>query len=376
MVTAVTMPASGMLPDGRGAVSPPFHGGRPTPPSLHRFIYKSYYHSSIVIPHQTVSNWSYYESMENPGRARGPVKTLVIGADHCGQRIDNYLLGQLKAAPRSLVYRLLRTGQVRVNGGRAKPAYRLQQGDSVRLPPVEQPPPGTAPRFTAAQRHMLDASVLFEDAHLMALDKPAGLPVHGGSGLKAGLVELLKAARTDLPYIELAHRIDRHTSGCLLLAKDRPTLLALHDQFRDGRVEKRYLALVKGRWTGKDRVVSGGLSGARLASGERRIRVDAEGKASSTRFIPQRVYHDASLVEAQPLTGRTHQIRVHAAHIGHPLAGDDKYGDRDFNREMRRRGLRRLFLHAHALSFQDPATGRRIDLHAPLPGPLQDLVPP
>ncbi len=308
-----------------------------------------------------------------PGRPAS-VRTVTIDADHDGQRIDNFLMSHLKGVPRAYVYRLLRTGQVRVNSRRAKPGYKLKLGDSIRVPPVETRPQQAPPVPTDKRRQLILESTLYEDERLLVLNKPAGLPVHGGSGLSTGLVNLLKVVRIDLPYIELAHRLDRHTSGCLVLAKDRVTLLALHRQFRDGQVDKRYLALVKGRWTGGTRVVDSALGNMRLESGERRVAVEEAGKASATQFIPRAVYHDTTLVEARPVTGRTHQIRVHAAHIGHPIAGDTKYGEREFNRDMRRRGLRRLFLHAHELSLTHPAGGHPIHIQAPLPEVLQKIL--
>jgi 23S rRNA pseudouridine955/2504/2580 synthase len=312
--------------------------------------------------------------MDATGAAPASVKTLIISADNDGQRIDNFLLTHLRGVPRTHVYRLLRTGQVRVNSRRAKPGYRLREGDNIRVPPVTSRAEQAPVPPTDKQRGIILGGVLYEDEQLLALNKPAGLPVHGGSGLPTGLVNLLKAVRHDLPFAELAHRLDRYTSGCLLFAKDRATLLGLHRQFRDGQVDKHYLALVKGRWHGGARVVDSALAGTRLASGERRMTVGEEGKAASTRFVPREVYPNATLVEARPLTGRTHQIRVHAVHVGHPIAGDTKYGDRAFNREMRQLGLRRLFLHACELELTHPATGRRLHIQAPLPLPLQKVL--
>jgi len=303
-----------------------------------------------------------------------PVKTLIIDADHDGQRIDNFLITHLKGVPRTHVYRLLRTGQVRVNSRRAKPGYKLKLGDAIRVPPVSSRPEQAPAPPTEKRRRLILDSILYEDETLLALNKPAGMPVHGGTGLSTGLINLLKVIRRDLDFVELAHRLDRHTSGCLLFAKDRGTLLSLHRQFRDGQVDKRYLTLVKGRWSGGSRVVDSALGNMRLASGERRMAVEEEGKASATQFVPRAVYRDASLMEARPVTGRTHQIRVHAAYIGHPIAGDTKYGEREFNREMRHRGLRRLFLHAHELSLTHPASGHPIQIQAPLPEVLEKVL--
>lgn len=311
------------------------------------------------------------ESSHAGGRS---VQTVIVDAGQEGQRIDNFLLARLRGVPRSHVYRLLRTGQVRVNKRRAKPEYRLRPGDAVRLPPVRHREAAAPPPVGVREKDRILKHVLYEDDSLLAVNKPAGLPVHGGTGLPYGLVDLLKAARPHLPFIELAHRIDRHTSGCLLLVKDRGTLQGLHAQFREGEVDKSYLALVKGRWTGRERRVEIPLAPVRHPSGERRIGAVERGKPALTRFMPGRVYNGASLVEARPVTGRTHQIRVHAAQIGHPVAGDAKYGDRTFNREMRRLGLKRLFLHAHRLAFTHPRTGRRLLVHAPLPEDLRRLL--
>lgn len=312
--------------------------------------------------------------METKTAGPSTVQALTVDSDHAGQRIDNYLMSRLKGVPRSLVYRLLRTGQVRVNKGRIKPGYRLKEGDTVRIPPVHSRPVDDVVTATPEQARLVRDSILYEDAGVIAVNKPAGLPVHGGSGLRSGLVDLLRATRDDLPFIELVHRLDRYTSGCLLFAKDRATLQELHRQFRTGRVVKRYLALVRGSWAAGMRMVDAPLGAARLVSGERRIHTAAGGKPSTTQFVPRTVYTGASLVEAQPRTGRTHQIRVHAAHVGHPIAGDAKYGDRTFNQTMRRYGLRRLFLHAHYLEFTDPGGGRTVTIHAPLPQELQQVL--
>jgi 23S rRNA pseudouridine955/2504/2580 synthase len=292
-----------------------------------------------------------------------------------GQRIDNFLMAQLRGVPRSHIYRLLRTGQVRVNKGRIKPTYRLKEGDQVRIPPVDSAPGETPPRVSAGLVAGLGAAVLLEDNDLLILDKPAGVAVHGGSGLRYGLIEGLRALRPDCPDIHLVHRLDRDTSGCLLVAKNRRLLPALQALFRaGGRVEKRYLALVKGRWAGGGRTVDLRLNRGRLRSGERMVQVDEAGRDAVTRFIPQQRFRDATLVEAVLGTGRTHQIRVHAAGIGHPIAGDDKYGDEAFNRRMRALGLKRIFLHAHALGFDHPRDGSPVAVSSPLPRVLREVL--
>lgn len=300
------------------------------------------------------------------------VRLLEIDESRAGQRLDNFLLGQLKGVPRSHVYRLLRRGEVRVNGGRAKPDHRLEAGDRVRVPPVRTA--AARPQAGAAGFEWLNDRVLYEDDQILALDKPAGLAVHGGSGVAVGLIEVLRSLRPRSPFIELAHRLDRDTSGCLLLAKDRPVLLALHRMFRAGEIEKRYLALVRGRWRGGPREVSAALERGPERAGERRVEVRASGREAASRFSPRGHYGPSTLVEIRLYTGRTHQARVHAAHIGHPIAGDEKYGERDFNREMRDLGLRRLFLHAASLRFAHPAGRARITVEAVLPPELSRLL--
>ncbi|MFO1422171.1 MAG: RluA family pseudouridine synthase [Candidatus Competibacteraceae bacterium] len=302
------------------------------------------------------------------------VRHLAITADHAGQRLDNFLLRELKGAPKSLIYRIVRTGEVRLNGGRVQPDRRLQAGDVVRIPPVrlgerkERPlraPPGLAARLRAA--------VLYEDREILVLDKPAGLAAHGGSGLEYGVIELLRALRPEEPFLELAHRLDRETSGCLALAKTPVALRAIQDALRAGRVEKRYLALARGYWNHGPREVNQPLRRNVLRGGERMVEVLDTGKPARTDFRPVSLHKPASLLEASIATGRTHQIRVHAAHVGHPLAGDDKYGDADFNRLMAEQfGLRRLFLHAHSLNL--PLGGRDIAVSAPLDAELKAVM--
>jgi len=289
-----------------------------------------------------------------------------VDAAHDGQRLDNYLLATLKGVPRSHVYRLVRSGQVRVNRGRAKPDRRLQSGDLVRIPPVARV--RDAPAAVDPRRFSwLADRVLYSDDHLLVLDKPAGLPVHGGTGVTVGLIEALKSLYAEQPMLELAHRLDRDTSGCLLVARDRRTLLALHAMLRDaGRIGKRYRALVRGRWRGGAREVDVPLRRDAVRGGERTAEVDAAGKRAVSSFRPIRRFADATLVEIELSTGRTHQARVHAAHIGYPIAGDTRYGDPDFNRTMRGLGLRHQFLHACELSFRHPVEGRRIVVRAPL----------
>jgi 23S rRNA pseudouridine955/2504/2580 synthase len=293
------------------------------------------------------------------------VRYVRVRAAAAGQRVDNFLLRELKGVPRSHVYRLLRTGQVRVNGGRAKPHRKLREGEELRVPPWTGPAQAAALPPSDALKAQVAAAVFYEDTRLIALNKPAGLAVHGGTQIGHGVIEVLRAMRPDAPFLELAHRLDRATSGCLLVAKDRKTLTHLHDALREGRVEKRYLALLCGEWRGSGRRVDLPL-GRGQRDGERVMRVDAAGKPSVTCFRPRHVYSGFVLADVDMETGRTHQIRVHAASIGHPVAGDLKYGDREKNRHLRAMGLRRLFL--HAARFQVAFEDAELSLQAP-PGP-------
>jgi len=313
-----------------------------------------------------------------PEGARPGVQHVTVDAGHAGQRLDNFLLTALKGVPRTHVYRLLRKGEVRVNKGRSKPDYRLQEGDVVRLPPVRRAESnGKNLAALAAASGRLDwllERVLYEDESLLVIDKPSGLAVHGGSGVSVGLIEALRELRPHTPFLELAHRLDRDTSGCLLIAKSRPALMHLHDLLREGGLDKRYLALVAGPWRGGTRHVDAALEATRPQSGERRVEVDEEGKESASDFTPREKFADTALVEVRLLTGRMHQARVHAAHIGHPIAGDDKYGERDFNQRMKRQGLTRLFLHAARLEFRHPLGGRKMRIEAPLPIELERVL--
>jgi len=308
------------------------------------------------------------ESAEKPA-----VRWMDISAEQAGQRIDNFLLRVLKGVPKSRIYRLLRKGEVRVNKGRIRPEYRLQSGDQVRIPPVRvaaSRTPDPADRPPGA----LSDTILYEDDRLLVLDKPAGMAVHGGSGISYGVIEMLRASRPEAPFLELVHRLDRATSGCLMVAKRRSELRMLHDLLRNDGVKKRYLLMVQGDWSQGPFRIDAALRKNQLRGGERMVRVDPEGKTARTQFRFLEAYPDASLMEAELKTGRTHQIRVHAAHAGHPLAGDEKYGDEAFNRRMRGLGLKRMFLHAHYLAFEDSERGRSIEVSAPLGADLRKLV--
>ena len=295
-----------------------------------------------------------------------------ISEEAGGQRIDNYLLKILKGVPKSHVYRILRSGEVRVNSGRAKPAYRLRPGDELRLPPVRVA--ARAPRATPPPNAKLEHAILYEDEHLLVLNKPSGLAVHGGSGISFGVIEQLRSQRPLARFLELVHRLDRDTSGLLLLAKKRSALTALHTELRAGRVKKYYLTLVKGKWRNAKQSVRLNLHKYVLASGERRVAVDTEGEESHTVFDLQQAWREFSLLRAELKTGRTHQIRVHLAHLGYPIAGDDKYGDFAFNKDLARAGLKRMFLHASRVSFKHPATATTLTLEAPLPDELQNFL--
>jgi 23S rRNA pseudouridine955/2504/2580 synthase len=299
------------------------------------------------------------------------VRFVTVGAESDGQRIDNFLRSELKGAPKSLVYRILRTGEVRVNKGRAKPDSRVHTGDVVRIPPLrlsEEVPV----RVGDSLEETLKNAVRFEDEHLLVIDKPAGLAVHAGSGVKVGVIEALRALRPETPGLELAHRLDRETSGVLVLAKDRPTLMELHELFRGDTAKKSYLALVRGHWPDGLREVDAPLEKGAVRGGERIVEVRGDGKPSLTRFRVKKPLQGCTLVEASPITGRTHQIRVHAAYKNHPIAGDDKYGDAQFDRTLKERGLNRLFLHAARIEL--PRAGGKLRVEAPLPAELQALV--
>jgi 23S rRNA pseudouridine955/2504/2580 synthase len=274
---------------------------------------------------------------------------------------------ELKGLPRSRVYRLVRKGEVRVNLGRVNAAYRLQSGDRVRIPPVRLGA-GTTPQVPES----LDTgAVLFEDAHLLVLDKPAGVPVHGGTGISAGVIEALRARRPDLPFLELVHRLDRDTSGCLMLAKSRAALTAMHAALRretsEPAIVKHYTALVRGRPSRRRIDVRTGLDRSTVRGGERTVTVADAGDPAESVFRLRRPGTVCSEVEIELVTGRTHQARVHAAHIGHPIAGDRKYGEQDFNKRARGAGLKRLALHAHTLAFTHPVTGESCRVEAPVP---------
>jgi len=309
--------------------------------------------------------------------SKDAVNWLAVGEDGQGQRVDNYLARILKGVPKSHVYRILRSGEVRVNRRRVPPDTRLNVGDQLRIPPIRAASPGRNIPAAALSATVVPP-ILFEDDALIALDKPAGLAVHGGSGIAFGLIERLRRARPGAAFLELVHRLDRDTSGVLLVAKKRAALVGLHAQLRDGAIDKRYFVLVRGKWRDALRAVDLPLSTYLTADGERRVRVDSRGRLARTVFRRIDAWPDAeppvSLLEAQLDTGRTHQIRVHLTHLGFPLAGDDKYGDFAWNKELARQGLKRMFLHAHRIAFVHPLTASEVAIEAPLAPDLAAFV--
>jgi 23S rRNA pseudouridine955/2504/2580 synthase len=306
--------------------------------------------------------------------AKSPVSLRTVSAEEAGQRIDNFLLRHFKSVPRSRVYRLLRKGEVRVNRKRVEAEYRIQEGDSVRLPPVRIEADDEVRLPSSSLLELIEGAVIFQDKHLLVIDKPAGVAVHGGSGMSFGVIEALRASRPR-ETLELVHRLDRDTSGCLLVARDRATLTALHALIRNGGMHKTYLALVAGNWQLGTKRIDAPLATDNRQHGERHVRVAAAGKDSVSIFKPVQFFGAlATLMEVDIPTGRTHQIRVHASFAGHPLLGDDKYGDRDKNAELKRHGLKRTFLHAQSVAFEWPGSGVPFHASAPLPSELSEVL--
>jgi len=303
------------------------------------------------------------------------VRFYTIDSEDAGQRIDNFLLRTLKGVPKSHIYRLLRKGEIRVNKKRTKPVYKLLADDIVRVAPIRvaERTDGVSTQLNIVAN--LEAQILFEDDRLIVINKPSGMAVHGGSGLSFGLIEALRALRPDARMLELVHRLDRDTSGCLVVAKKRSALRNLHEQLRNKKVQKFYQALVKGRWSAKMTKVTEGLKKNDLKSGERVVVVDnINGKESETRFKVLQHFADATLVRAFPVTGRTHQIRVHCQVKGHSIAGDNKYGHEGFDQHMKSLGLKRLFLHAASIEFNHPLTDERMKVEAPLEASLEKVL--
>ncbi len=303
---------------------------------------------------------------------KSAVRLVTVDADEADRRLDNFLMSRLKGVPRSRIYKMIRSGEVRVNKGRAKPDRRLCDGDKVRIPPVHMTDgPARAPG--AGSVTWLEERILYEDRDLLVLNKPSGLAVHGGSGINFGAIEMLRKLRNGPDKLELVHRLDRDTSGCLLVAKRRPALRRLHELFRLGEVQKCYTALLLGNWKGGNLIVDEPLLTTHRRNGERHVQVSADGKLARTKFVPEQSFADTQLTWIELDTGRTHQIRVHAAHLGHPVAGDQRYGPpndpvvRDF-------GLERLFLHASTLVFESPKGDRVIRVESPLDAHLTGVL--
>lgn len=321
--------------------------------------------TAMKIPSENTS-----QSIESTSFAQ--VMILSIDEDQAGQRLDNFLIARLKGVPKSKIYNVIRKGEVRVNKGRIKPEYKLVAGDSVRVPPIRTAEAGTEAKASHQMMALLAKSILFEDDGLLVINKPPGLAVHGGSGITLGLIETLRQMRPDARHLELVHRLDRDTSGCIMVAKKRSYLRHLQAALREksagaGGITKVYQALVVGDWSKRIHQVNAPLLKTEVAGGERVVRVHPEGKPSLTEFKVLQRFEGFSLVEARPITGRTHQIRVHAQYVGHVLVGDEKYGNDEINEVMRGQGIRRLFLHASSLSFYLPESDELTCVDAPLP---------
>ncbi len=313
-----------------------------------------------------------------PEVSKASVSWVEVDEQGVAQRIDNYLLKILKGVPKSHIYRILRSGEVRVNSGRVDATYRLALGDKLRIPPIRVAEPAIKPttKLPAGKARLMDR-VIYQDEALLILNKPAGMAVHGGSGVSLGVIEQLRLELPLQKFLELAHRLDRETSGVLLLAKKRAALVALHELMRPentNRMEKRYLVLVAGEWNNKTQHVKLALQKDVTEDGERRVYVEASGMAAHTVFHLRQRYGDYTLLEAELKTGRTHQIRVHLSHLGFPIAGDDKYGDFDLNRQLIKQGLKRMFLHAWQVSLPHPVSGEALKLEAPLPAELENFL--
>ena len=309
-----------------------------------------------------------------PKHKKTKPEPLVVSADQAGRRIDNYLLACLKPIPKSRVYQMLRRGEVRVNSGRIRPDYRLQSGDSIRIPPVFEQASGARATAPARMLEMIKTCIMHEDERLLALDKPSGLVVHAGSGSTFGVIELLRELYPQEHDLQLAHRLDKETSGCLLVAKNMTVLRRINQALRAGAVHKEYDALLQGRLRAGPLRVERPLQRYRNHSGEGKVRLAEHGKTALSEFDAVAVYRDATRVRVRTGTGRTHQIRVHASWLGHPLAGDSKYGDTAFNKKMRTLGLKRMFLHAAGISAPILKDGGAYRFTAPLPMALEQVL--
>ena len=302
------------------------------------------------------------------------VSFFTVGPEQTGQRLDNFLIKHLKGVPKSRIYRLVRKGEIRINKGRARADSRITDGDILRIAPIRVAESKDAGEPSVELRRYLNDHIVFEDEGLLIIDKPSGLAVHGGSGISHGVIEALRAERPDQRFLELVHRLDRDTSGCLMLAKKRSVLLALQQSLIGNRIGKTYLALVAHSWPRGKQTVNAPLLKNQLSSGERIVRVDARGKPSVTHFEVAKRFKDSTLLKIKLETGRTHQIRVHCQFAGNPVAGDVKYGDQGYNQKLQSQGLRRLFLHASQLRFEHPLSGDWVDVEAPLPVALESVL--
>lgn len=302
------------------------------------------------------------------------VEYVEITEDNSYQRLDNFLITRLKGVPKSHIYRIVRKGEVRVNKGRVDVKYRLVEGDIVRIPPVRVAERTEESFVTQNLKDALLQDILFEDEGFLIVNKPAGFAVHGGSGVSSGIIEGLRLIRPEAHFLELVHRLDKDTSGCLIIAKKRSALRKLHELFRDDHVHKTYLALLSGQWARKKLLVTAPLLKNISKGGERMVVISPSGKAAETLFRRLKLFRHATLVEAAPKTGRTHQIRVHAASLGHPIVGDERYGLDEVNKVFKNKGYKRMFLHAETLKFQHPVTGVLMSISAPLPSQLDNLL--
>jgi len=302
------------------------------------------------------------------------VEYVEISEDNSDQRLDNFLITRLKGVPKSHIYRIVRKGEVRVNKGRVDVKYRLVTGDIVRIPPIRIAERSEESYVPQGLQAALQQGILFEDEGFLIVNKPAGFAVHGGSGVSSGIIEGLRLIRPEAHFLELVHRLDKDTSGCLIIAKKRSALRKLHELFRDDQVHKSYQALLSGQWTRKSLVVNAPLLKNINKGGERMVVISSAGKAAETLFKRLKLFRNATLVEASPKTGRTHQIRVHAASMGHPIVGDERYGLDDVNKDFKSKGYKRMFLHAETLKFQHPVTGILMSISAPLPAQLANLL--
>ncbi len=298
-----------------------------------------------------------------------------VDSEHEGQRLDNFLMSRIKGVPKSLIYRIIRKGEVRVNKGRSKPDYRIKLADIVRIPPVRVKPESEAVPVPSKMAKDIESAILYEDDHILAVNKPRGMAVHGGSGISLGLIEALRVIRPDSKRLELVHRLDRDTSGVILVAKKRSALVALHKMLQNkSGIQKRYLALVYGAWSKHVKEVKAPLLKSELKSGERVVRVSQEGKACHTRYSLNRRFENFTLLNAEPVTGRTHQIRVHCLFAGHAIVGDEKYATDEQMKESKKQGAKRMFLHAESLRFIHPQTNEKITIEAPLDAAFKNYV--